>query len=168
MVLFTPASISVHFIVDDSAMFKERPAGPIRIRAVVGDWEAVRVRGYSGEAKDGSGNLFDCAMVVCRCSSRRTPIAATRLVLAGSAWHADTTIDGNPVAVRSLSRDIASPFDKRMAIVLAGKLDHDTIADLGCAAGFVSGVELRRWHEQALRCKRALRRPRLVIRTNLV
>lgn len=136
----TSASTTVRFTPHDPAAFRNRPGGPARIRAADGSWTAVRV-GYVGPVASEGTELFDCALLACR-SGNSEPVAATRMILAGAAWFADATVDGEIMLARPVSQDAASHYDKRMTLVARGKLTHRTIDDLARAAGFVSGLEV--------------------------
>jgi hypothetical protein len=137
-VVLTSTSITVRFTPQDAAALDKRPAGPARIRANDGTWEAVK--GYGGLPQATGEVLFDGALLACR-TTTRAPIAATRIVFAGAAWPADATIAGEPMIVRPLTHDVANHHDKRMALVAPGALTHPQIADIARASGFVSGVE---------------------------
>jgi hypothetical protein len=138
-VVLTPTSISVRFTPHDAGALGQRPAGPARIRDLQGSWEAVK--GYGGLPQTPGEVLFDGALLACRTGSAG-PIAFTRIVLAGAAWPADVTVGGERLTASVLTPDVANHHDKRMALVMRGKLTHPEIGDLARAAGFVSGVEL--------------------------
>lgn len=138
-VVLTPTSISVRFTPHDAGALGRRPAGPARIRELKGSWEAVK--GYGGLPQTPGEVLFDGALLAWR-NGTASPIAFTRVVLAGAAWNADVTVGGERLAARVLTPDVANHHDKRMALVMRGKLTHSQIADLARAAGFVSGVEM--------------------------
>jgi len=137
-VVLTPVSISVRFTPKEDGALAQRPAGPARIRAVDGAWEAVK--GYGGLPQTPGEVLFDGALLACRTGSS-APIAVTRIVFAGTAWPADVTVGAEHVVASPLTHDVANHHDKRMALVTGGNLTHPQIADLARAVGFVSGVE---------------------------
>jgi hypothetical protein len=136
-VVLSPVSITVRFVPKDPAAFAQRPAGPARIRALDGSWEAVK--GYGGLPQTAGEVLFDGALLLHR--NTGTPIAVTRVVLAGAAWTADVEASGVAVRVHALSGDVANHHDKRMALVVTKSLTHPEIADLVRAMGFANGVE---------------------------
>jgi hypothetical protein len=135
----TPTSISVRFTPHDAGALGKRSAGPARIRDLKGSWEAVK--GYGGLPQTPGEVLFDGALLACRNGST-TPVAFTRIVLAGAAWDADATVGDERCTARGLTPGVANHHDKRMALVMRGKLTHSEIADVARAAGFVSGVEM--------------------------
>jgi hypothetical protein len=137
-VALSPTSITVRFVPQDPAALEHRPAGPARIRALDGTWDAVK--GYGGLLQTAGEVLFDGALLACR-TGNTVPVGVTRIVLAGGAWPADVTVAGEPLTARPLTHDVANHHDKRMALVAQGNLTHSRIADLARAAGFVSGVE---------------------------
>ena len=136
-VLLTPTSISVRFVPEDAAALAKRPAGPSRLRALDGGWEIVK--GYGGLPQAEGEVLFDGALLLCR--NDRSPVAATRIVLAGAAWSADESVAGERILVRALIGDVANHHDKRMALVTGGRPVHDEIGDFARSLGFVNGVE---------------------------
>lgn len=139
----TPTSITLHFTPHESGAaetLRSRYGVAARIRSVDDRWSAVRVT-RTGPAATSGTELFDCAMLVCRDGDAR-PVAATRLILAGTAWSADATVDGRAIVARPISDDVASHHDQRLAIVGEGLLADLAVEDLARAAGFVSGVEL--------------------------
>jgi hypothetical protein len=136
-VVLTPTSIAVQFVPNDTVALAQRPAGPARVRAIDGAWEAVK--GYGGLPQAEGEVLFDGALLLHRSAS--APAALTRIVLAGAAWTAEVSVGGAPVSAHALVHDVANHHDKRMALVTEKNLTHPEIADLARAIGFVNGVE---------------------------
>jgi hypothetical protein len=84
--------------------------------------------------------LFDAPVLQRRAPGG--PVVATRLVVAGAAWDAETVAAGVALAVRAVSSDVASHHDRRLGIAAPGSLDAPGADLLVRAAGFVCGIDL--------------------------
>lgn len=136
-VVLTPTSIAVQFVPKDPTALGKRPAGPARVRALNGAWEAVK--GYGGLPQTEGEVLFDGALLLHRIGSAAA--TATRILLAGAAWSADVTAGEETVIAHAIAHDVANHHDKRMVLVTGENLTHPRIADFARAIGFVNGVE---------------------------
>ena len=102
-------------------------------------WSAPSVND-AGTAADGDRLFSTMALYVGRDTAQR--IAATRLVIAGAAWHGKGSLAGRGVIVYPLSRDIVSHHDRRMSLTVEGDLDEATIEAMGRATAFVAGIDV--------------------------
>lgn len=102
---------------------------------------------FSAEVND-AGNavngdrLFGARAIRIGAPAKSADVAVTRLVVAGDAWEGSGSINGRRFVLVSLSVDVVSHHDRRLAIAVEGDLDEATIETIGRACAFVAGIDV--------------------------
>lgn len=137
----TRASIAIRFEAPDGLTVPKAAYGETngKVLARDGSWSAPNVND-AGKTPDGRHLLGTMELVVGR--ETATPVAATRLHVAGGDWSGAGSLDGRAVVARGLSGSVVSHHDRRMAIVIEGRVDPAETENLGRCASFITGIDV--------------------------
>jgi hypothetical protein len=140
-VTISRASLAIRFTTGREFTVEKAPYGESSGSLTTRDesWSAQRVND-AGAASNGDRLFSTMALAVGRANAG--DVAATRLVIAGAAWHGTGMLDGRRVIVHRLSQDVVSHHDHRLTVTVEGNLDEAAIETIGRACGFVTGIDV--------------------------
>jgi hypothetical protein len=141
-VTVTRSTITIRFTPNDPLVVAKAAYGESNgdVCALDRSWHAHDVN-HAGTAGNSTDHLFSTmALSIGRHDGRH--VAATRLVIAGSAWQGTGTLGGRRVVAHPLSRDVVSHHDRRMTITLEGDADEQLVEHMRQAGSFVDGIDL--------------------------
>lgn len=140
-VLLTRASITIRFAADGELVVPTVAAGESCgvVGALDGGWKAHPLTD-AGLASDDTRLFGSMALILGQEGAGET--AATRLIIAGTAWEGSAFIAGRRTIAQQLSREVATHHDVRMSITVEGDADAAVIAAMERACSFVAGTAI--------------------------
>ena len=131
---------TIRFTPDRPLAVPKAAYGESNGRVAAAGWVAEHVND-AGKAVNGDTLFGTMALRVGGVPSRND-VAATRLVIAGDAWHGSGRLTAGRAIVAPLSVDVTSHHDRRLAVTVDACLDEATIETIGRAGSFVAGIDV--------------------------
>jgi len=139
-VAVTRSSVLIRFKPDAELSVPKAAYGESNGSVTTAAWTAEHVN-HAGTATTGE-ILFGTLAVRVDAVPSADAVAATRLVIAGDAWHGSGRVGAGQVLIVPLSIDVTSHHDRRLALAVDAYLDQATIETMGRACSFVAGIDV--------------------------